>query len=65
MRSIDGREEWVESLMRVVWCAVILGELPQLNDGNFLLPRDGILMHLQTVGRRLKLVSLWLQWVTC
>jgi hypothetical protein len=25
------------------------GELPQLSDGNFLLPKDEIVSHLQTV----------------
>lgn len=26
------------------------GELPQLSDGNFLLPKEDIIMHLQTVS---------------
>lgn len=28
---------------------MLTGELPQLSDGNFLLPKEEIIMHLQTV----------------
>lgn len=42
----------VRSVLKVWCCPRILfstGELPQLNDGNFLLPKEEIIMHLQTV----------------
>lgn len=35
-----------------------VGELPQLNDGNFLVPKEEIIMHLQTVRARVRVIPM-------